>query len=61
MVLATRVEEISVMDQAPLYPHAPVVLKLKGLSHVSTINQQVRFKSFPMELLGPLQAPVEYN
>eukprot|EP00959_Pyramimonas_sp_CCMP1952_P070032 1462174-Pyramimonas_sp.AAC.1 len=49
------------MDQAPLYPRAPVVLKLKDLSHMSTINQQVHFKAFPMELTGPTQAPVVYN
>eukprot|EP00959_Pyramimonas_sp_CCMP1952_P338334 7085411-Pyramimonas_sp.AAC.1 len=49
------------MDQAPLYPHVPVVLKLKDLSHISTINQQVRVRAFPMELIGPMQAPVVYT
>ena len=56
-VLASRVGAIPVLDQALLYPHAPVVLKLRELSQVATIQQQVRFHSFPMGLIGPHQAP----
>ena len=53
-------EYVRAFPDAPLWPHIPVGLVLRGLPPTTTITKQVKFTGFPLEaLIGPRRDPGE--
>ena len=58
VTLGPFVEKVSVVPEAPVHPHSPVILQLGGLARRMSFQRARKCRRFPLvRPLGPAQVP----